>query len=715
MTLPIQLAPWFNPVTRLKYIGPALTEAFLRLLSPTREVEAVHMRAPVLRDLLFHMPVGIVDRRVVSAVKDITNGQYATLEVEIIEHVSPPRIRRKIPYRIVTRDETGVLLLTYFHVKDNYLARSMPVGARRIVAGQVEMLDGQPTISHPDIAVAPDKAAQVLRLSPTYPLTAGISQRVLTKAIEQATALMKPLPEWLDGAFVQQQGFASLSDSLVRIHHPQHADDILPTSAARSRLAYDELLANQLALSLARRLVQRQQSYAIQPQPEIEKRWKAAIGFTLTNGQEAVLADIASDMASGQRMVRLLQGDVGSGKTILAFGALAQVIANGHQACLMAPTDLLARQHLETLSPLAQASGFRIGFLSGKMRKTEQEAMRARVADGEIDLLIGTHALFQEQVAFKHLALMVIDEQHRFGVAQRMKLASKGKQPHLLQMTATPIPRSLGMTLYGDMDISSLTERPPGRKEIDTRAVPFARANEVVEGLGRVLQTGEKAYWICPLIEALNEEDKTIFTLDLAAAEERFTELNAIFPGKVGLVHGRMKLAERERVMHAFAHGDIQLLVATTVVEVGVNVPEATVMVIEHAERFGLAQLHQLRGRVGRSDKPSRCVLLYHDRLSQTAKARLNILRETNDGFVIAEEDLRLRGSGDMLGTRQTGMPDFILADMNHHLSLLRVAHDDAKLILHRDPDLLSERGKALRLLLALFEYDAAIAQLKSV
>ena len=440
-----------------------------------------------------------------------------------------------------------------------------------------------------------------------------------------------------------------------------------------------------------------------------------SLPFTLTEGQQVVLREVAADMASGQRMVRLLQGDVGSGKTVLAFGAMAQAVAAGYQACLMAPTDLLARQHLETLAPLADVAGIRLGFLSGKMKKSEQAALREKLAAGEVDVLLGTHALFQEQVQFRALALMVIDEQHRFGVAQRMRLAAKGKQPHLLQMTATPIPRSLGMTLYGDMEISSLTERPPGRKAIDTRAVPFARAAEVVDGLARVLAAGEKAYWVCPLIEAQSEEEKAALNLDLAAAEERFAELSARFPGKVGLVHGRMKLPEREAVMHAFAHGQVQLLVATTVVEVGVNVPEATVMVIEHAERFGLAQLHQLRGRVGRSARPSRCILLYHEPLSELASARLKILRETNDGFVIAEEDLRLRGAGDMLGTRQTGMPDFVLADLAHHLPLLRIAHDDAKLVLHRDPDLLETRGKALRLLLALFEYDAAIAQLKSV
>lgn len=713
---PSELNPWFTPVSSLKYVGPAITEALLRLLRPTREVEEVPTREPVLRDLLLHLPVSTLDRRIVTAVGDITAGMYVTAEVEIIEHVPPPRVKRKIPYRVVTQDEAGnVLILTFFHVKDNYPLRMMPVGTRRIVCGTAEMYDGQPMMAHPDIIVPVEKAAQVLKLAPIYPLTAGLSQRLLFKAIEQALARIKALPEWLDTAFINERKFLPFSQSVERLHAPQEAEDILPQGTIRSRLAYDELLASQLALALARRLNQRQKSYVITHNSAVEKHWKVLLPFTLTKGQEAVLKDIATDMVSGHRMVRLLQGDVGSGKTILAFGAMAQVVAEGYQACLMAPTDLLARQHMETLLPLAEQAGIRIGLLSGKMKKAEQEKICAKMAAGDIDMVVGTHALFQDAVVFDKLALMVIDEQHRFGVGQRMKLAGKGVAPHLLQMTATPIPRSLGMTLYGDMEISSLTEKPVGRQPIDTRAVPFARADEVIEGLARVLQAGEKAYWVCPLIEEQTEEEKALSNLDLAAAEARFKELSKRFPGKVGLVHGRMKLAEREKVMQAFAHGEVQLLVATTVVEVGVNVPEATVMVIEHAERFGLAQLHQLRGRVGRSDKASRCILLYHDTLSDHAKARLNVLRETNDGFMIAEEDLRLRGAGDMLGTRQKGMPDFVLADLAHHLPLLRIAHDDAKLILHRDSDLMDERGKALRLLLALFEYDAAIAQLKSV
>ena len=714
--LPRTLEPWFAAVSSLKFIGPATTEALARLLRITRDVEAALVRPPVLRDMLFHLPVGVLDRRVIVPVAQLAAGLYASVDVEIVEHVPSPRVRRKIPYRVVTKDAAGdVMLLTFFHVKDNYPLRMMPIGSRRIICGTIDMVDGRPTMSHPDIISPPEKASEVLQLAPIYPLTAGLSQRMLHKAMGQAIGRVNALPEWLDTAFMVERQFVGFTQSLRQLHAPAEAADMVPEGPYRARVAYDELLASQLALALARRMVQRQVSYTIPHQPSVEKTWKAALPFTLTVGQEQVLRDVAADMASGHRMVRLLQGDVGSGKTILAFGALAQAVVAGHQACLMAPTDLLARQHMETLVPLAEHAGMRIALLSGKMKKAEQEKVRALAARGDVDVLVGTHALFQDNVAFRALALMVIDEQHRFGVGQRMKLAGKGKQPHLLQMTATPIPRSLGMTLYGDMEISSLTERPPGRKEIDTRAVPFSRMAEVVDGLARVLGTGEKAYWVCPLIEAQTEEEKTALNLDLAAAEERFHELSARFPGKVGLVHGRMKLPEREKVMQAFAHGDVQLLVATTVVEVGVNVPEATVMVVEHAERFGLAQLHQLRGRVGRSSRPSRCILLYHDPLSELAKARLNILRETNDGFVIAEEDLRLRGAGDMLGTRQTGMPNFVLADLAHHLPLLRIAHDDAKLILHRDPDLLSPRGMALRLLLALFEYDAAITQLKSV
>jgi ATP-dependent DNA helicase RecG len=702
------LYPWFASVTSLKGVGPAVAGALVRLLRHVRDSEGE--AAPVLRDLLFHLPGGVVDRRHISAIASLKGGEYATLEVEVVDHTPPPRIKRRIPYRITVRDATGVLLLNFYHVKGDYLIRQLPIGARRLLCGTIELWDGYPTMAHPDIIAAPEKAAELLTLAPSYPLVAGLSQRVLGKLIAQALQQVKPLPEWLDAALLAEREWPTFSRALQQLHQPAEVADIDPAGGVRSRLAYDELLANQLALALSRRVQQRESSYRIQTDARVMIGLMKALPFTFTAGQQHILDQLLIDMREGQRMVRLLQGDVGSGKTVLAFAAMAQVAASGLQACLMAPTDLLARQHLQSLQPLADALHMPIALLSGKMKKAEREKLQAAIASGAVKLVVGTHALFQDDVTFQQLGLVVVDEQHRFGVAQRLRLTGKGHAPHLLQMSATPIPRSLTMTLYGDMEVSNLTERPPGRKEIDTRAIPAERMNEVVHGLQRVLEAGEKAYWVCPLIETPEEGD-----LDLAAAEERFRLLEKIFPGKVGLVHGRMKLAEREKVMQAFAFGEVQLLVATTVVEVGVNVPEATVMVIEHAERFGLAQLHQLRGRVGRSERASRCILMYHGQLSQTARDRLKIMRESNDGFLLAEEDLRLRGGGDVLGMRQTGLPDFLLASMEHHLPLIRMANDEAKLLLHRDPDLLSERGQALRLLLGLFEYDHAMVALKAV
>lgn len=705
------LYPWFASVTSLKGVGPAIASALIRLLRGAR-VEVEKEQLPILRDLLFHMPQGVVDRRAISPIGLLQPGQYVTVEVEIVEHTPPPRIKRRIPYRITTRDATGVLVLNFFTVKGDYLLRQLPVGSRRLLCGTMEMYDGHPTIAHPDVIAAPEKAADVLTLAPSYPLVAGLSQRVLGRFMQQALTAVKPLPEWQDAALLSERAWPGLPAALKQIHQPQEAGDMAPQGMARTRLAYDELLANQLALALSRRQQQRASSFIIPTNMQVMVGLMKALPFAFTQGQQEILNTLLQEMNTGQRMVRLLQGDVGSGKTILAFAAMAQVAASGMQACLMAPTDLLARQHLESLQPLAKALCMPIALLSGKMKKAERERLQHAIAQGDVKLVVGTHALFQDDVQFNRLALVVVDEQHRFGVGQRMKLTSKGDAPHLLQMTATPIPRSLCMTLYGDMEVSNLTERPPGRKPIDTRAVPADRMAEIVEALGRVMVAGEKAYWVCPLIETPDEESEVA---DLAAAEERFKMLEKIFPGKVGLVHGRMKLAEREKVMKEYAFGALQLLVATTVVEVGVNVPEATVMVVEHAERFGLAQLHQLRGRVGRSERPSRCVLMYHGSLSENAKARLKILRESNDGFLLAEEDLRLRGAGDVLGTRQTGLPDFLLADMAHHFPLIRMANDEAKLILHRDMNLLGERGQALRVLLSLFEYDQAMVMLKAV
>lgn len=710
--------------------------ACTRLLPSVRPVDDETRPVPVLRDLLFHVPGGVIDRTKITPVAELVRGQYATVQVTISEHRAPPHIKRRLPYKIAAHDDSGDLMLTFFHVKGDYLIKQLPVGETRLISGHVDMFDGITTMSHPDSIARPEAAADVLRLTPSYPLTAGVSNKLVARLTTQALAEVKPLPEWLDVPFLAQQHWPSFDAALKGIHQPVTPTVLQPASLERSRLAYDELLANQLALALARSTQQRQPAMKIPYDDATQQKLEAALPFTLTNGQRMVYAEAMGELESGRRMVRLLQGDVGSGKTILAFALMAQVAAAGGQACLMAPTDLLARQHYAGLKKYADAMHIPLALLTGKMRKDERIDVQQALANGRIPLVVGTHALFQEQVEFKKLAFVVVDEQHRFGVGQRMRLTAKGDAPHLLQMTATPIPRSLSMTMYGDMDVSSLTERPPGRKEIETVAVPDSRMDEIITALGRVMAAGEKAYWVCPLIEkseisaaarfmrrqeamAQNSSaDESAYSrmpeIDLAAAEDRYKLLETHFPGKVGLIHGKMKLPEREKVMQAFAFGELQLLVATTVIEVGVDVPAATVMVIEHAERFGLAQMHQLRGRVGRGDKPSRCVLLYHNKLSQPSKDRLRILRETNDGFLIAEEDLRLRGEGDMVGTRQTGLPDYVLADMSAHLPLIRIAHDDAKLVLHRDPALASPRGQSLRLLLGLFEYDTTLSLLQT-
>ncbi len=708
------LYPYFRSVSGLRGVGPVTRKALARLLSPPRPILGEQEYEPVLRDLLMHAPTGAEDRRQVTSIARAEPGKIVSLDVEVIEHKAPPVRRPNVPYRVLTRDDSGILTLNYFHVKGDYLLKQLPVGARRLISGRVEWYDGRKIMAHPDMVVSPHRAAEILRVMPVYPLTLGIHQRLLLRLMDQALTVATPLPEWIDASLLTHRHWRDWLSSLKSLHRPDSPEFTLATMA-RQRLAYDELLAHQLALGLSRRHQQVAATYPVPVNASLHARLRAALPFTLTHAQEAALSEMTHDLASGQRMIRLLQGDVGSGKTILAFALMAEVAALGFQAAFMAPTDLLARQHEKTLTPLAEKLGFHLIFLSGKMNKSAQSKARAAIQTGAVSFVIGTHALFQQEVVFKNLALLVVDEQHRFGVEQRLQLAEKGLSPHILQMTATPIPRSLAMTYYGDMEVSILNEKPPGRKPIDTRVISIERLNEVVEGLGRALAKGQKAYWVCPLIEAAQGElDQKIEAADIAAAEARLTMLSSHFSAKVGLVHGRMKVAERERVMREFAEGELQLLVATTVIEVGVDVPDATIMIIEQAERFGLAQLHQLRGRVGRGHAVSSCVLLYHPPLSDYGKARLSVLRGTNDGFVIAEEDLRLRGAGDVLGTRQTGLPSFHFASIIEDRELVTIARDDVKLYLIKDPELTGSRGHALRQLLSLFDYDHTVKLLKA-
>lgn len=688
------LFPLFKSVTTLTGVGPRVASGIERLTGGDR-----------ILDLLFHLPSGVIDRRYAPTLAEATPGRVATLTVRVLKHEKPNN--RRQPYRVRTGDETGEITLVYFHARDDYLAKNLPEGEIRVISGLIEQYGDGLQMTHPDHVVIEAEKATVLKVEPVYPMTAGLSPKTYTRAAQAAVGMAPDLPPWLDPGLDSRRQWPAWKAAITDAHQPKDDKALSPTAPVRERLAYDELLANQLALALVRRDMRRVAGRSIRGNGEIVGKIIDTLPFSLTRSQTTAVAEIHEEMASEDRMLRLLQGDVGSGKTLVALLAMAKAVEAGSQSAIMAPTEILARQHLEAIEPLATASGMTIALLTGREKGKARAAIVDDLAVGKIDLMVGTHALFTEDVTFKDLAMVVVDEQHRFGVHQRLAISAKGPKCDVLVMTATPIPRTLMLTAYGDMDVSRLTEKPPGRAPVDTRAMPLDRLADVVQGLRRTIADGAKVYWVCPLVE---ESEK----LDVSAADDRYRHLATIFGDAVGLIHGRLKSREKDAVMADFTSGQVRILVATTVIEVGVDVPDATIMVIEHAERFGLAQLHQLRGRIGRGNRPGTCLLLYRPPLSETARARLNILRETDDGFRIAEEDLKLRGAGELLGTRQSGLPTFRLADLKHHQDLLSMARDDAALILNRDPDLSSDRGKALRVLLYLFERDAAARTLRS-
>jgi len=682
------LFPLFAPVTALPGIGPRLA----KLMEKVAGDKVV--------SLCWHLPTGLVDRRLCATMAEAPTDRVVTLTVTVDGHVKPHNPRQ--PYKVRCRDLSGFLHLVFFNAHTDYLTKALPVGEMRVVSGRLERFGSELQITHPDYIVPVDQAESIPPIEAIYPMTAGLTPKLLGKAVREAVARAPDLAEWIDPHYLRRQAWPGWQPALQAAHAPSDEADLTPTTAPRQRLAFDELLANQLALALVRVHQRRLPGRSVKGNGKLAAKVLAALPFKLTGSQEGAIAEIKADMASESRMLRLLQGDVGSGKTVVALLAMLTAVEAGSQAALLAPTEILARQHYATIEPLLAAAGVRGAILTGRDKAAAREAVLSGLASGEIPIAVGTHALVQEDVTFNDLALAVVDEQHRFGVHQRLSLAAKGRAADMLVMTATPIPRTLMMTAYGDLDVSRLIDKPAGRQPIDTRALPLERFDEVIAGLRRAVGAGARAYWVCPLVD----ESEVV---DLAAAEQRYAELAEIFPSKVGLVHGRMKGAARDDVMAEFAAGKLQVLVATTVIEVGVDIPAASVMIIEHAERFGLAQLHQLRGRVGRGSERSSCLLLYQAPLGETAKARLSILRETDDGFRIAEEDLRLRGAGELLGTRQSGLPEFRLADIVLHGELLAAARDDARMIVERDPDLATPRGEALRTLLYLFEQDAAV------
>ena len=690
---PAILFPLFASLDKLPGLGPRLSKLAERLCGPH------------VVDLLWHGPTGIIDRRASPSLAAAENGTIVTLKLKVERHQKPGHQRQ--PYRVRCGDGTGFIDLIFFNARDDWLEKNLPVGEWRAISGRVDRFGNELNMVHPDHILPAEDLEKLQGLEPVYPLTTGLPAKTLRKALMGAVDRAPDLPEWVDPAVMQRDGWPSWHAAVIALHNPEAITDLAPQTKPRQRLAYDELLANQLALAMVRQHNRTLTGRASRGDGDLRRRVLQSLPYQLTASQQQAVSEIAADMATDNRMLRLLQGDVGSGKTVVALLAMLIAVEAGGQAALLAPTDILARQHFAGLQPLAAAVGIELVLLTGRDKGKSREALLARLAEGEIKLIVGTHALVQEDVGFADLRLAVVDEQHRFGVQQRVALAAKGRGVDLLVMTATPIPRTLMLTGYGDIDVSRLTEKPPGRQAIATRTLPIDRLDEVIEGVGRAVSGGARVYWVCPLVD----ESELI---DLAAATERHRHLQQIFGERVGLVHGKQKAAERDQTMAGFAAGTIDILVATTVIEVGVNVPEATVMVVEHAERFGLAQLHQLRGRVGRGTGKSSCLLLYQGPLGEIAKARLSILRESEDGFRIAEEDLRLRGGGELLGTRQSGLPEFRLADLAAHGDLLAMARDDARLILERDPNLLSPRGEALRTLLYLFQRDAMIKTLRS-
>jgi ATP-dependent DNA helicase RecG len=696
---PNELSQLFASAEALKGIGPRLADLLKKAVRLPPGVTA-----PRVLDVLWHLPTGVIDRRAEPTVAAAVPGTIATLKVRVVKHRAPPRGNRKAPYKVATEDETGRLDLVFFHAERSFIERQLPVGEMRYVSGRVERYGDKLQMAHPDYIVAPEARDELPLLEPVYPLTAGLSGKVLIKAARQALERVPELPEWQDAAWLKARGWPSFKAALMRLHRPEDAGDVSPGAAPWQRLAYDELVANQLALAIVRDNYKAQRGRPVTGDGAIRGRIADALAFKLTASQRVALKEIAADMAAPRRMLRLLQGDVGSGKTVVALMAMAIAVEARTQAALMAPTEVLARQHLETIEPLAEKAGLRIALLTGREKGKPREEILARLAAGDIDILIGTHALFQADVQFRDLAFAVIDEQHRFGVHQRLALQTKSGDggANMLVMTATPIPRTLLMTHYGDLDVSRLTETPAGRKPIKTKQIPTTLIEKLIERVRAQLAEGAQVYWVCPLIESSEKSE-------LAAAEERHAHLAQIFGNVVGLLHGGMSGPIKDAAMEAFASGKLKILVATTVIEVGVNVPNANIMVIEHAERFGLAQLHQLRGRVGRGSRESFCMLLYQEPLTETAKKRLAMLEETEDGFLIAEKDLELRGGGEVLGARQSGMPEFRIAGVPGFETLLSAARDDARLALAADPDLRTARGEALRRLLYLFECDEAV------
>jgi ATP-dependent DNA helicase RecG len=671
-----RLFPLFAGLDTLSGVGPKLLPVLQRLCGGN-----------TVWDLLLHLPDRWLDRRVRAHFDETVPGEVVTVRGDVIAHHAPYNDRS--PYRVQLGDETGFLTLSYFRADPRWLKSQFPIGASRIVSGRVEDYKGERQITHPDFVVDPEKGDAPPEVEPIYPLTAGLTNRRVHVFAMQALGLVPDgLPEWSDPHLIQQRGWPGFKAALTALHAPATYDEEA-FARARARLAYDEAVARASAFSLARAARRARRAPVIKAPPSAVNRLTDVLPYRPTGAQLRAAAEISGDLASGTPMRRLLQGDVGAGKTLVAAFAAVEAAACGFQSAFMAPTEVLARQQFDTLDTLLSPLGYNVAVLSGRDRGSAREGTLMGLADGSIQIVAGTHALFQETVAFRNLGLIIVDEQHRFGVTDRMRLIGKSDSPHMLVMSATPIPRTLAQAVHGDLDVSILDEKPPGRKPVETRVIPDTRLDEIVEAIGRALKRGERAFWVCPRVD-VDDDD--------SSAVARHAALQDELRVRVGLVHGRLKPAEKDTALEDFRSGKTRVLVATTVIEVGVDVPEATIMVIERAEGFGLAQLHQLRGRVGRGDRASYCILLYRPPLGENAKLRLDTLRRTADGFEIAEADFKLRGAGDVLGVRQAGATEYRVLDLAQHAGLLEIAAKDAEAVIAGDPNLKGERANALRI-----------------
>ncbi len=686
---PEQLFPLFASLETLDGIGPKTAQVLAQ----------TGIESP--RDVLFGLPYAVVDRRRRDTIQGADLPTTLTVEVTVGAHT--PSRNKGGAYRVHVEDRQADFQLVFFHARGDYLKKVLPQGSRRVISGKLELFDGMAQMVHPDHMLPVEESGEIPEFEPVYHLTQGLTQKTAFKAARSALARAPELAEWIDPAQVTQQGWPNWAEAIHAAHHPKGADDVALHAPARTRLAYDEFLAHQLTLALARQRERKSRGIVSVGTGTLQSKVLGNLPYRPTGAQSRAIEEISADMASDLRMNRLLQGDVGAGKTLVAFMALLVAVEAGGQGVMMAPTEILARQHLEGLRPLAEEAGVVLEILTGRDKGPERRAKLAALKQGDIQILVGTHAVFQSDVAFHNLRLAIVDEQHRFGVRQRMELSDKGQGADVLVMTATPIPRSLALAQYGDMDVSVLDEKPPGRKPIKTAIVSTQRMDEVIAHLRRAIDEGRQCYWVCPLVDESEVSD-------LTAAEERFKRLRAILgDDTVGLVHGQMPPADKDAAMAAFQTGQTKVLVATTVIEVGVDVPNASIMVIERAEIFGLAQLHQLRGRVGRGDADSTCLLMYQPPLSEGGRKRLEVLRETEDGFRISETDLEMRGAGDLIGTAQSGLPKFRIADLERQAGLMAVAQSDARALLAADPKMTSDRGQAARVLLWLMKQDQAI------